>query len=169
VYEGVVQDLIDELGRLPGVGPKSAQRIAFHLLAADPADVRRLNLIAPFAEPHTTAIGQTYDVGDYVGALDRVLAAAGYDDRRAEQQLRRDRGDIVQLGIGVSVYVEITGGVAPFGENAAIHVTADGHAVVYTGCSPHGQGHDTAWSMITSARTGIPMEHVTLVWGEHPV
>jgi recombination protein RecR len=42
VYEGVVQDLIDELGRLPGVGPKSAQRIAFHLLQADPADVRRL-------------------------------------------------------------------------------------------------------------------------------
>jgi len=42
VYEGAVQDLIDELGRLPGVGPKSAQRIAFHLLASDPADVRRL-------------------------------------------------------------------------------------------------------------------------------
>ncbi len=42
MYEGVVQDLIDELGRLPGVGPKSAQRIAFHLLNADPADVRRL-------------------------------------------------------------------------------------------------------------------------------
>jgi recombination protein RecR len=42
VYEGVVQDLIDELGRLPGVGPKSAQRIAFHLLQADEADVRRL-------------------------------------------------------------------------------------------------------------------------------
>jgi recombination protein RecR len=42
VYEGVVQDLIDELGRLPGVGPKSAQRIAFHLLQADPVDVRRL-------------------------------------------------------------------------------------------------------------------------------
>jgi recombination protein RecR len=42
VYEGIVQDLIDELGRLPGVGPKSAQRIAFHLLSADPVDVRRL-------------------------------------------------------------------------------------------------------------------------------
>jgi recombination protein RecR len=42
VYEGVVQDLIDELGRLPGVGPKSAQRIAFHLLQADPIDVKRL-------------------------------------------------------------------------------------------------------------------------------
>lgn len=42
MYEGAVQDLIDELGRLPGVGPKSAQRIAFHLLSADPTDVRRL-------------------------------------------------------------------------------------------------------------------------------
>lgn len=42
MYEGPVQDLIDELGRLPGVGPKSAQRLAFHLLAADPADITRL-------------------------------------------------------------------------------------------------------------------------------
>ncbi len=42
MYEGIVQDLIEELGQLPGVGPKGAQRIAFHLLAADPADVKRL-------------------------------------------------------------------------------------------------------------------------------
>ena len=42
MYEGVIQNLIDELGRLPGVGPKGAQRIAFHLLAADQTDVRRL-------------------------------------------------------------------------------------------------------------------------------
>ena len=42
MYEGIVQDLIDELGRLPGIGPKSAQRIAFHILAADPADILRL-------------------------------------------------------------------------------------------------------------------------------
>ena len=53
-----------------------------------------------------------YDVGDYVGSLDRVLEAAGYDQLRAEQQARRDSGDTVQLGIGVSIYVEITGGVA---------------------------------------------------------
>lgn len=42
MYEGIVQDLIEELGRLPGIGPKSAQRIAFHILQADPADVKRL-------------------------------------------------------------------------------------------------------------------------------
>jgi recombination protein RecR len=45
LYEGVVQDLIDELGRLPGIGPKSAQRIAFHLLGAEPADVQRLSSV----------------------------------------------------------------------------------------------------------------------------
>ncbi len=42
MYEGIIQDLIDELGRLPGVGPKSAQRIAFHILSEDPEDVKRL-------------------------------------------------------------------------------------------------------------------------------
>jgi len=42
MYDGLIQDLIDELGRLPGVGPKSAQRIAFHLLDTDPVDVNRL-------------------------------------------------------------------------------------------------------------------------------
>lgn len=51
MYEGVVQDLIDELGRLPGIGPKSAQRIAFHLLASDPADTRRLaEVLTTFTE-----------------------------------------------------------------------------------------------------------------------
>jgi carbon-monoxide dehydrogenase large subunit len=58
-------------------------------IGMDPAEVRRINLIAPFTEPHTTVIGQTYDVGDYVGSLDRVLEAAGYDQLRAEQQARR--------------------------------------------------------------------------------
>lgn len=45
MYEGVVQDLIDELGRLPGIGPKSAQRLAFHILQADPVDIRRLSTL----------------------------------------------------------------------------------------------------------------------------
>ena len=64
-------------------------------IGIDPADVRRTNLIAPFSEPHTTTIGQTYDVGDYEGSLDRVLEAAGYADLRAEQASRRESGDPV--------------------------------------------------------------------------
>src|SRR5690606_18545694 len=117
-------------------------------------------------EPHTTVIGQTYDVGNYVGALDRALAAVGYEELRAEQRRRREAGDPVQLGVGVSVYVEITGGVPPFGDNAKIEINDDGTATVYTGASPHGQGHDTAFSMITSARTGIDINDIKLVWGD---
>ena len=135
-------------------------------IGIDPAEVRRKNLIPAFSEPHTTAIGQTYDVGNYEGALDKVLAAADYPALRAEQARRRSAGDRVQLGIGVSVYVEITGGVPPMGEAAKVEINDDGTATIYTGTSPHGQGHDTSWSMIASAQTGIPIEDITLVWGD---
>jgi len=132
----------------------------------DPAEVRRVNLIAPFTEPHTTSIGQAYDVGDYAAALDKALAAAGYAELRAEQARRRESGGTKQLGIGVSTYVEITGGIAPFGDHARIEVGDDGSAVVYTGASPHGQGHETSFAMLASAKTGIPMEDIRLVWGD---
>ena len=65
----------------------------------------------------------------------------------------------------MSVYVEITGGVGN-GESAKVEVLDDGRAVVYTGTSPHGQGHDTAWSMLVQEQTGIPMDRIELVWGD---
>ena len=132
----------------------------------DPADVRRINLIKPFSEPHTTSIGQTYDVGNYEESLNKVLAAVDYPALRADQAARRASGDAKQLGIGVSVYVEITGGVPPMGEEAKIEVLPSGRAVVYTGTSPHGQGHVTSWSMIANSETGIPMEDIDVVWGD---
>ena len=135
-------------------------------IGMDPVDVRRKNLIAPFTEPHTTVVGQTYDVGDYEGSLDRVLEAAGYAELRKEQAARREAGGPKQLGIGVSVYVEITGGVPPFGEHAKIEVRDDGRAIVYTGTSPHGQGHVTSWSMLAHEQTGIPMDQIDVVWGD---
>jgi carbon-monoxide dehydrogenase large subunit len=146
----------------------AAAERAMDLFAAeigmDPVEVRRKNLIAKFHEPHTTAVGQTYDVGDYAGALDKALAAAGYADLRAEQARRRASGDVKQLGIGVSTYVEITGGVGT-GEHARIEVLDDGRAIVYTGTSGHGQGHLTAWSMLAHEQTGIPMDKIDVVWG----
>ena len=135
-------------------------------IGMDATEVRRINLIPKFLEPHTTAIGQTYDVGDYELAMDKALEAVGYSALRAEQATRRASGDVKQLGIGVSVYVEITGGIPPFGDNAKIDVLEDGRAVVFTGSSPHGQGHDTAFSMIASDLTGIPMDRIELVWGD---
>ena len=135
-------------------------------IGMDAVDVRRKNLIPKFDTPHTTSTGQTYDCGDYEASLDRALEAAGYAELRAEQQRRRAAGDSKLLGIGVSVYVEITGGVGTLDEAAKIEIHPDGTGTIYTGTSPHGQGHDTAWSSIASAQTGIDIDQFTLVWGD---
>ena len=135
-------------------------------IGKDPADVRRMNLIPKFDQPHQTKIGHAYDVGDYGAALDKALAVAKYSEARAEQAERRKRGDKVQLGIGVSVYVEITGGVDPMQEHAKINILPNGRAVVFTGTSPHGQGHVTSWAMIASSETGISIEDIDVVWGD---
>jgi carbon-monoxide dehydrogenase large subunit len=137
-----------------------------HELGVDTVEIRRRNLLPKFDEPHTTPMGQTYDCGDYAASLDRALAQAGYDELRAEQRRRRDAGEAKLLGIGVSVYVEITGGVGAMNETAKVEINPDGTATIYTGTSPHGQGHDSAWSSIASAQTGIDVEDFTLVWGD---
>ena len=79
-------------------------------IGMDPAEVRRINFIKPSEFPYQTPSGAIYDCGEYAEALDRVLAAADYPALRAEQARRRADGDVVALGIGVSAYVEITGG-----------------------------------------------------------
>ena len=73
----------------------------------DPAEVRRRNFISDF--PHQTVTGANYDSGDYPAALEKALANAGYDQLRADQAARRERGDNLQLGIGLCSYVEWTG------------------------------------------------------------
>ncbi|MGZ4505588.1 MAG: xanthine dehydrogenase family protein molybdopterin-binding subunit [Nocardioidaceae bacterium] len=138
-------------------------------IGVDPAEVRRKNLLPAFTEPHTTAFGAVYDSGDYVTALERALAAAGYEDLRAEQAKRRASGDEVQLGIGLSCYVEITGAGGEAGgakENATVEVHPDGSATILTGTSPHGQGHQTVWAMLASEELGIPVDRITLKWGD---
>ena len=134
-------------------------------IGKDPVEVRRINLIPKFMEPHTTVVGQTYDVGDYEESLNRALAAADYSGWRRKQAERRASGNAKQIGIGVSVYVEITGGVGT-GEQAKIEILDDGRALIYTGTSPHGQGHATSWAMLASEKTGIPIDRIDLVWGD---
>ncbi|MFL5880885.1 MAG: xanthine dehydrogenase family protein molybdopterin-binding subunit, partial [Actinomycetota bacterium] len=137
---------------------------AVDLLAArlrmDPVELRRRNLIPARAFPYTTATRARYDSGDYEGALDRVLEAAGYEALRAEQAGRRERGDVRQLGIGLSVYVEVTGGGSEYGE---VVVEADGRVTVRTGVSPHGQGHETAFAQLISTTLGVGADQVTVV------
>jgi carbon-monoxide dehydrogenase large subunit len=138
-------------------------------IGMDPADVRRKNLLPKFTEPHTTAFGAVYDSGDYPAALEKVLAAADYQSLREDQAKRRAAGDVVQLGIGLSCYVEITGpGMEAGGprENATVEIHPDGSATILTGTSPHGQGHATVWAMLASDELGIPVDRITVKWGD---
>src|SRR5207245_1232113 len=71
--------------------------------------------------------------------------------------------------IGMSCYVEITGpGMEEGGprENATVEVHPDGSATILTGTSPHGQGHQTVWAMLASEELGIPVDRITLKWGD---
>jgi aerobic carbon-monoxide dehydrogenase large subunit len=135
-------------------------------IGMDPSEVRRINLVPKDKFPYATPCGATYDTGDYVAALDKVLVGAGYSELRAEQARRRERGDVLQLGIGLASYVEITAADAAGGETARLVVNGDGTATVYTGSSAHGQGHHTAWAMLVEAELGIPMARVTVIHGD---
>ena len=130
-------------------------------LDLDPAEVRRRNLIPRDAFPYTTASGTTYDSGDYAGALDEVLRRADLPALRAEQAARRERGDHLQLGIGLCTYVEITSFSSK--EFGSVEVLPDGGVTVLTGVTPNGQGHETAFAQMTAAVLGVPFDAVRVV------
>lgn len=139
-------------------------------IGMDPVEVRRRNLIPKDAFPFTTPVGTVYDTGDYERSLDLVLEHADYHALRKEQARRREAGETKQLGIGVSVYVEITAGPAPgSSEWGKVVVHADGSATIYSGSLSHGQSHETAFAMLVSEQTGIPMERISLVQGDTSV
>ena len=130
----------------------------------DPAEVRRLNFVAPESFPYTNPAGSTYDTGNFGEALDRALAAARYDDLRAEQASRRAGGDPMLLGIGIASFVESTSmGPSELGE---IELAADGSLVVRSGATTFGQGHDTCWAMIAAEATGVPVDQITVISGD---
>ena len=146
-------------------------------LGLDPIDVRRRNWIGHQEFPFTTVAGLTYDSGDYDAATDKALALFGYDELRREQAARRESGDPVQLGIGVSTYTEMCGlapsrvlGSLRYGaggwETAGIRLLPTGKVEVVTGTSPHGQGHETAWSQIVADQLGVPFEDVEVLHGD---
>ncbi|MGH9116290.1 MAG: xanthine dehydrogenase family protein molybdopterin-binding subunit, partial [Acidimicrobiales bacterium] len=129
------------MGAFRGAGrPEAAELlermmdVAAAELGADPVDLRRRNLIGAFEAPVQTVMGTTYDTGDYRRALDEAVSLAGYEALRAEQAARRKSGDRWQLGIGVSVYVEVTAGMGG-GEFGAVEVERDGTATIRVGTS----------------------------------
>src|SRR5262249_12910040 len=134
-------------------------------LKMDPVDVRRKNFIPKSAFPHTVAAGISYDSGDYDATLDKALEMVNYRQLREEQARARQQGRY--LGIGFSTYVEICGlgpssvaGAVGFQgglyESALVRVHPTGKVHVFTGSSPHGQGHETTLAQIVASELGVP-------------
>jgi aerobic carbon-monoxide dehydrogenase large subunit len=146
-------------------------------LGMDPMDLRRKNWITHEEFPFTTVCGLTYDSGNYEAATDKALALIGWDELRNEQAERRMRKDPVQLGLGISTFTEMCG-LAPSRvlgsldyaaggwENASVRMLATGKVEVVTGSSPHGQGHETAFSQIVADRLGVAFEDVEIIHGD---
>ncbi|GAC1315218.1 MAG: molybdopterin-dependent oxidoreductase [Acidimicrobiales bacterium] len=143
-------------------------------MSIDPADLRRRNFIRPEQFPYSSPAGLVFDSGEYETALDKALGIAGYSELRTEQAERRQRRDPVQLGLGLSCYVEMCG-LAPSRvlaslnysaggwESATVRVLPTGKVQVVTGTSPHGQGHETSWSMIVADQLGMSPDDVEIL------
>ncbi|GAA4673878.1 xanthine dehydrogenase family protein molybdopterin-binding subunit [Nocardioides nanhaiensis] len=149
-------------------------------LGVDPLELRRKNWITHEEFPFTTVAGLEYDSGNYEAATDRAMEMLGYDELRAEQKRRRESGDRVQLGIGVSTFTEMCGlapsrvlGQLDYGaggwEHASVRMLATGKVEIVTGASAHGQGHETAFSQIVADQLGVPFEDVEVLHGDTQV
>jgi carbon-monoxide dehydrogenase large subunit len=149
-------------------------------VGVDPLAIREQNWIKHEEFPFTTVAGLTYDSGNYEAATAKAKEMFGYDELRAEQKRRRDAGDPVQLGIGISTFTEMCGlapsrvlGTLDYGaggwEHASVRMLATGKVEVVTGSSAHGQGHETAFSQIVADRLGVPFDDVEILHGDTQV
>ncbi len=149
-------------------------------LGEDPLVVRERNWINHEDFPFTTVAGLEYDSGNYEAATAKAKENFGYDALRAEQQQRRESGDKVQLGLGVSTFTEMCGlapsrvlGSLDYGaggwEHASVRMLATGKVEIVTGASAHGQGHETAFSQIVADRLGVAFEDVEVLHGDTQV
>ncbi len=142
-------------------------------LGVDPAELRMKNLLRPEQFPYTSPTGWEYDSGNYPRALDLAMEIAGYADLRREQAEKRERGEL--MGIGISFFTEGVGagprkhmdilglGMAD-GCDLRVHPT--GKAVLRISCQSQGQGHETTFAQIVAQETGIPPEDVEVVHGD---
>ncbi|MEP7202674.1 MAG: molybdopterin cofactor-binding domain-containing protein, partial [Ilumatobacteraceae bacterium] len=143
-------------------------------MGVDPVELRRRNFIRKEQFPYTAFSGLVYDSGDHDAAATKALGLADYDGVRARQKTQNVEGAGKRLGIGVSTYFEMCGlapsrvlaslnYVAGGWEAATVRVLPTSKIQVVTGTSPHGQGHETAWSMIVAEKMGVSPDDVDVL------
>ncbi|MEU2736224.1 aerobic carbon-monoxide dehydrogenase large subunit [Streptomyces sp. NPDC007095] len=142
-------------------------------LGTDPAELRMRNLLRPEQFPYKTQTGWEYDSGDYPRALRLAMDIAHYEDLRREQAEKRERGEL--MGIGVSFFTEAVGagprkhmdilglGMA---DGAELRVHPTGKAVLRLSVQTQGQGHETTFAQIVAEELGIPPDDVEVVHGD---
>jgi carbon-monoxide dehydrogenase large subunit len=138
----VLERVVEEASRVTGI---------------DPAKLRRRNLIPASAMPYKTAIGTTYDSGDFAPILDQALALADYDGFKARRREAKKRGKY--RGIGISCMLEHAGG-SPI-EGAWLTFPGDGTLTVNLNVQSTGQGHASVFPRLVAERLGLPRGSVT--------
>jgi aerobic carbon-monoxide dehydrogenase large subunit len=142
-------------------------------LGIDQAEIRLKNFIPPEAFPYRSATGWLYDSGNYPGAMDLALKELGYEDLRREQAERRERGEL--MGIGLASFTEVVGaghgkdfdilGLRMF-DSAELRVHPTGKAILKLGVKSQGQGHQTTFAQIVAEELGIPAADVEVEEGD---
>ena len=142
-------------------------------LKMDPADLRMKNFIQADKFPYRSVLGWDYDSGNYPAALKKAMDNIGYAALRKEQAEKRQRGEL--MGIGISSFVEIVGagpskqfdilGIKMF-DSCEIRVHPTGKATARFGTKSQGQGHETTYAQIVAEELGIPAAHVEVEEGD---
>src|SRR5829696_7178133 len=140
---------------------------------ADPAELRLKNFLKPEQFPYQAKTGWEYDSGEYEPTMRKALEMAGYEELRREQAEKRERGEL--MGIGISFFTEAVGagprrhmdilglGMA---DGAELRVHPTGKAVVRIGVQSQGQGHETTFAQIVAEEVGIPPEDIEVIHGD---
>ena len=139
----------------------------------DPAELRLRNLLRPEQFPYKSKTGWVYDSGDYETTLRKAMDMIGYDDLRREQAEKRERGEL--MGIGMAFFTEAVGagprkdmdilglGMA---DGCELRVHPTGKAVVRLSVQTQGQGHETTFAQIVAEELGIPPDDIDVVHGD---
>src|SRR5882762_5861535 len=144
-----------------------------HQLGQDPAQFRLKNFVKPEQFPYKSALGWEYDSGNYQGALLKAMEQIDYARLRKEQQEKRQRGQL--MGIGISSFTEIVGagpskhfdilGIKMF-DSCEIRIHPTGKAIARFGTKSQGQGHETTYAQILAEELGIPAKDIQVEEGD---
>lgn len=147
--------------------------ILAHKLNVDPAELRLKNFIPPEAFPYRSALGWTYDSGNYAGALRKAMEIIDYAALRREQAEKRQKGEL--MGIGISSFTEIVGagpsqtfdilGIKMF-DSAEVRIHPTGKVIARFGTKSQGQGHETTYAQILAEELGIPADDIRVEEGD---